>query len=542
MPTAFEIAHADQIAGTLTTVDRMIVHGHLRRFFFGGGMGLLLGLLKVRLRDFGKFAFDVSEQIKHHAQQWAASTSRPFLYQDRVVKGKDDLARQIARRDGIRDGLICVFSTLELASCFAFRGGQVVRSFRKCLHLYFYLIDREFGFMHLRLQTWFPFQIQIYINGREWLARQLDKRGVHYRRYENTFLEIDDMALAQRLCRRFAHRAWVRIFDIFARRINPALPLLLRHGFGSYYWSLDACEIATDVMWRSRSGLLRILGDLFDYALRCFSAQDVMRFLGAKVLRGDTRYQTTLKAQLPHGDASLAARRPEGRRLKHRIRRNWIKLYDKWSVLRVETVINNPRDFRVLRFQTTRRGHRIGRWIPMRKGICNLARYLEVGEAANRRYLDALAEVRPTAHTIVELDTLTRPHRVDGHRIARLNPVSARDAQLFEAVLRGEHTIGGLRNRDLQDLPVQDARPIHRRGKAPLCPHLAPDRKAERPSLTWQCPALPPLPRHQEGASGHECRTALPQARLRHCHGCLNIHAHHASPDALKFRPLTLGT
>jgi hypothetical protein len=96
-------------------------------------------------------------------------------------------------------------------------------------------------------------------------------------------------------------------------------------------------------MWRDRSILLRVLDDLFDYALRAFSADDVVRFLG-------------LKCRPKTGDLETRhARRPEGRRIKHRVRQNWLKLYDKWSVLRVETVINNPADFRVFRFE-----HRAG--------------------------------------------------------------------------------------------------------------------------------------------------------------------------------------
>src|SRR5262245_12498950 len=103
MASTFETTHAGEIFGTLTTVDRLIVHGHIRRFWYGGGMGLLLGLLKIRLRDFGRFAFQTSERLKQHAQDWAHRSGRPFIYQNRVVKGKDDLARQIARRDGIQE-------------------------------------------------------------------------------------------------------------------------------------------------------------------------------------------------------------------------------------------------------------------------------------------------------------------------------------------------------------------------------------------------------------------------------------------------------
>jgi len=108
-----------------------------------------------------------------------------------VERGKDDLARQIARRDGITQGLICVLATIEPATCFALTGGaRIVPRTRKCLHLYFYVIDRELGFMHIRLQTWFPFQIQIYVNGREWLARQLDRRRI---------VRIDDLGAARAL-------------------------------------------------------------------------------------------------------------------------------------------------------------------------------------------------------------------------------------------------------------------------------------------------------------------------------------------------------
>ena len=55
---------------------------------------------------------------------------------------------------------------------------ELVGEPRKCLHLYHYLIHPLFGFMHLRLQTWFPFSLQVCLNGREWLARQEAKEFV----------------------------------------------------------------------------------------------------------------------------------------------------------------------------------------------------------------------------------------------------------------------------------------------------------------------------------------------------------------------------
>ena len=106
---------------------------------------------------------------------------------------------------------------------------------RKCVHHYVYLIDPEFGFMHVRIQAWIPYQVQIYINGREWLARQLDAAGVGYRRYDNALLHVDDLEIAARLCDKFAHRSWPAVLNAFARRVNPLLAMIGQAGFGGYY-------------------------------------------------------------------------------------------------------------------------------------------------------------------------------------------------------------------------------------------------------------------------------------------------------------------
>jgi hypothetical protein len=465
MATTFEEIHAADLNGSLTTVDRLIVHGHIRPFWGKDAVAHFLMHQGVHIqRGFGRYVHEATEKVRLRATQIARRAGRPFIYQDRVVRGKDDLARAIAARDGVKEGLICVIATVELANCFALCRSQIVTRLRKCLHLYFYVMDRELGFMHVRIQSWLPFQIQIYLNGHEWLARQLDRRHIDYRRYENAFLEIDDMAMARRLCARFARRGWIRTFDAFARRVNPILPAIRQYGFGSYYWSIDACEVSTDVMWNTRARLGQVLPEFFDHALRAFSADDVIRFLDRKRLPGRREIQTA--HSIPRPDRELATRRrPECRRIKHRVGKNWIKMYDKWSVLRVETVINIPYDFRVLRFEKDRRGRRRGRWMRMAKGIRNLWRYIQVGEAANRRYLDALGHVSFKQPAIDQLDALCRPRTIHGRRHPRLNPVAASDCELFQAVLAGQHHVRGFNNHEIQDrlYPKRTDDPAERR-------------------------------------------------------------------------------
>lgn len=445
----FESVHAERVAGKLTMFDRMIFHGHLTGFFPPGAFKAFLSSQGVLLKEFGKYVERATGAVKAHAMRLAEEAGRPFVYLQSATtkasgRSKEDEARAIAARDGITEGLVCVFSVLENCGSFEVRGNrekqklEVVRRRRKCLHLYFYLIDPEFGWMHVRVQSWFPFQIQIYLNGRQWLGRRLAEQGIACRRYDNTFTQIGELAAAQELCDHFAHRDWPHVLGAFARPFNPLLAEITAAGFGDYYWTLDQCEVATDVMFRDRATLLEVFPDLYQHAILNFSAEDVLRFLGRK-LHGNFQGEVTTDGK----------KRPEGRRVKHRCKQNSIKMYDKNSVLRVETTINNPREFKVFRFSNEAKRSGSRRWCPLNKGVAYLWRHFQLGAAANERYLSALARVQQQGEAVAALDGLCRCRTNGGKHVARLNPVTNATCALFRAVMAGEHTLAGFRNRDL---------------------------------------------------------------------------------------------
>jgi hypothetical protein len=444
----FEEVHQRRITGSLAMFDRMIFKGHLTSLYRPGAIRVLLWNQGYPMKEFARYAQTVTAKITANAKRVAADAGRPYLYLENFTtrrggQSKEDIARSIAERDGITEGVICMLSVVESCKSFQVRGDratgslEAIRRERKCVHHYLYLMDPDFGFMHVRLQAWIPYEIQVYVNGREWLARQLDKAGIGYRRWDNALLSVEDLEAAGKLCERFAHRAWPRLLDAFARRMNPVLSDIRRAGFGGYYWVLDQAEIATDVMFSTRRELLEVWPDLLRHAAHNMSSEDVLRFLGRKL-------HPALAAEV----LTEARRRPEGWRVKHRMARNWIKVYDKLSVLRVETTINNPSEFRVLRVFTDERGRRERRWCEMRKGVANLWRYYEVGIGANRRYLDALATAVPQGEGARALDALCRPRTNHGRAVARFNPMSKPDLALFRAVLAGAHAICGFRNTD----------------------------------------------------------------------------------------------
>jgi hypothetical protein len=442
--SAFEIVHQSRIAGKLTCFDRLIFKGHLTRLYQPNGMKMFLDSQHVLLKDFAGYVTKMSAAVKAHAQHAAAAAGRPYLYLGKTYNrrsgtSKEDLARQIAERDGVKEGLVCILATVEMSSSFEIHKNrdthrlEVARRQRPCLHFYWYFLHRNLGLCHVRLQSWFPFEVQVWVNGREILSRELTRRKVPHTRYLNAIVTCVNFGLAQRLADKTASRKWHRVLSSLAQHVNPHLPLLTTAAVGPYWWVVDQAEIATDVCFRSRRALEEVLPSLIAHASAAFGAEDVLRFLGRK-----------LTPQLACEVTSTARRRPEGWRVKHRMACNSIKVYDKANVLRVEVTVNDPTQFRVLRVID---GHRV--WRPMRKGVANLPRYFQVGRAANERYLEALAAASDNCHGSAVLDRHTRPVKNRGRRHPRLNPIGTDDLALFRAALAGEHAIGGFRNTHL---------------------------------------------------------------------------------------------
>jgi len=437
--------HVKEVVGVLSGFDRVLFRGTLRSMDYLEGFDAFLAAHHVLYKDFSKFVQRMSQRIKQHAEEYAKQHGRLFLYVASAAESKEQIAGRMARDDGIQQGLVCVLTCVEPCRTFTIRKNretkhlELVSTIRKCLFVYFYFMDREFGLMHVRLQTWWPMPIQVCLNGREYLARRLDRAGITYEKRDNCFTRIDDVPRAQQMLNDLEKRDWEAFLDALARRFNPWLskknPLNLR----DYYWTIRESEYATDVMFASRQALAKVYSGLVRHALGHFTCHDVMRFLGR---RTNSRFS---------GEASTNVKeRIEGVRIKHWVEENSIKMYDKeGSVLRVETTMNNPRRFKVRR-EATRKGERCTAWFSMRKGLADLRRRVEICRAANERYFEALGVVGESSPTRHLTDPVSRRVTRDGRPYRALRPIDPEEARVFAVLLDAKFLIQGFRNRDLR--------------------------------------------------------------------------------------------
>ena len=447
------------VAGVLQGYDRLVFKGKLKQLYAPDAMHLLLRLNNVSPRSvFKSYAHGLTARILDTTLNRVGKERFRYVRSSKTDKG--ELAQTIAAEQGVRgDGLVCVLQSVE--PCWTFDtatdqdGFTIIRGEHgKCSYLYHYYLHPQFGWMYARLQTWLPFEIQVGINGREWLARQMDREGMKYTRSDNKFLWVEDWQCAQQLLDEQTKTDWGKELDALKRQIHPLHPELLGRMEVDYNWTGYQTEFATDVAFHSTEALAPCFERWLRQAWLTYDSVDVLHFLGRSTKLG--RY-TALDVKTSQHD------RFEGKRIKHSVNSNSLKMYDHANVLRVEMTINQPHEIRAVRRSRPGAILRPGytsMWRSLYWGVDDMPQRAVAGEKANDAYLQALATLVET-RTVQQLaEPLTRrvaepcspkPRKTSAKpRFVRgLNPLKAEDAALLVAISDPKWMVDGLKNRDL---------------------------------------------------------------------------------------------
>ena len=441
--------HGKNIIGVLSGYDRLIFRGGIKGLMYEKGMAAYLNYKRILLKDFKDHALTLTAELKEKTEQYAERKQRPFIYLPGHRKSKEEMAREIANRDRISEGLICIFSVLENCGSYKIVGNKTTQKLEikyystKCLHLYHYWIDPTFGLMHGRIQTWYPFNIQIYLNGREWLGNMMSKTGVSFIKNDNCFTWVSDFNKASIIVEKQLKECWPKTLDSFMKKINPVNQKLFTNVHG-YYWTTYQSEWATDIIFKNKKELELIYPELVHHSILTFNSKDIMRFLGKRINKTGE-----IPANFNGELISNLKQRTEGVRIKHSINANSVKIYDKaGSVLRIETTINRPNEFKVYRpvCETEEM-----KWQSMRKSVIDILRRAQISQSVNERHLDALADARVEDNFATFLSTFLFPVYKDKKRTRGLEPLN-KDKILLDTIAEGKFTINGFRNCNVREI------------------------------------------------------------------------------------------
>lgn len=455
-----------RVMGVLSGFDRILFRGTLRCVVDAYGMNGHLYGAGVAMKDFKQYTLQVTKNLIEQSLQQAHQIGCEIRYLESSRESKKQIALQIAERDGRTDGLICVLRCVEPCQTFKIKRDRRTRKIAlekrpsRCLHLYHYYDHPQYGLMHVRLQTYFPFMIQVCMNGREWLIKQLRQAGLAYQRRDNCVCLVEDVDAAQRLLDAQLHSSWRDLLNDLRRQVHPAHEAIFAAcpvGASDYYWTAPETEWASDILFRDPREVLPLCERMAAYTLRVHGVADVMRFLGRTV-----RQDGMPRAHFGGEIASDGLVFEQGVRIKHRVNANQVKLYNRPGVLRLETTIHRPEEFKVWR-TTERDPDGPMQWLKLRRGVADLHRRAQVSQASNGRFAAALGAVLdedqvPLKQLAAKLcSPVVRPAREqpDGRRtrprrFRALNPLNPQDIRLLSTVSQTEFVLNGLRNADVR--------------------------------------------------------------------------------------------
>lgn len=433
--------YADRLIGTLSCFDRIVITGTLPGICYAQGMTSFLYAQSIRIFDYAKFAAPLRERIRQNAAALAEAAGIEIEHIRQAHLRKEAVVAKVLEQRGDAPGLVHILSAMEACQSYKpWHDKATGKTFLKpdsgkCLHYYFYFIDKSLGLCYLRVPTWCPFRLQFYCNGHSWLARTLSAKAIDYTLADNAFLSIADLPRAQALADAFSPKVLHRCLDAYAKQCCPVLK-----DFGQrYHWSLMQIEYSTDLLFRSAQTLGSLYDQLARQSVLSIKAPAIATFLGRKI-----------SPQLAQELGSRFTTRIEGTCIKHRLGKAGIKMYDKFGrVLRLETTLNDVSFFKHHRAVEHRQGKPTRQLAPMRKTIYSLSDLRPILRDCNRRYLEFLSALDDTAKGERDLTKLTESKH-DGERtIKGINFFAPQEQRLLRLLQRGEFNIRGLRRADL---------------------------------------------------------------------------------------------
>ncbi len=434
---------SDQITGVLSCYDRMLIQGTLPGLCFAEGMTGYLYAHHIRVFDYVQWAQPLRETLRENAERLAAENALEieFIRRPKSFR-KEDKVHQVLKNRGDHPGLVWIFSAMEPCSTYRPWHDKITgkTSLRpddgKCLHYYFYFIDEELGLCYVRVPTWCPFRLQVYLNGHHRLACRLKRKQIVHTRLDNALVETEDFDRTQKIADDWPVEKLHGKLNEWAGRYCP----VIRQFQVGYHWSLDQVEFSTDLLFRRRQDLQALYGHLTRTAIHTVKPDNIATFLGRKL---SPLYQGEMGNRFNV--------RLEGTRIKHTMGPVSLKMYDKFGlILRIETTVNNVSFFQHYRTVEQRDGRTVTQWAPMKKSIYSLPALREVLQAANRRYLEFLSTLDDPTAGIDRLHKISEPVRENERSYPGLNFFSAQDQTLIETLARGEFNLRGLQNKSLR--------------------------------------------------------------------------------------------
>jgi hypothetical protein len=419
-------------------------------FGYADGMAIYFRMIGSKCFDFHNIFTPITEIIKKNAERTATENGMEVEY-IRNVKAfrKDDKIADIIEERGGHEGLIKIYSQLETSKTYKPWTDKTTgktgfkNDTTKCLHYYFYFIDKLLGLCFVKVPTIAPFTVTVYFNGHGWLESKLRKENIAYQRIENAFTYIEDYTRAQELSDKIRVEDIHQVLDIFMDRYCP----LPKEWDLKWNYTISQVEYAMDIVFKKQDELKPIYDNIVKTAFHTITPENIATFLGKRL---------TVKFEGEMG--SRYNERVLGTRIKHQMGELSVKIYDKFGkVLRIEVTAYDVSKLNAFRDVFKRNGEIEAKVAPVKKNIYSLFVLIPVFKQIIGRYLEFISSFDDPTDGVKKLDAVTTDKKTDKKTFKGLNFFNKQDEAILLAIANGKFTINGLRAKNLKsvfpDLP-----------------------------------------------------------------------------------------
>jgi hypothetical protein len=430
-----------QVALDLECPDRVYLNGYVPNLQVPGQVVLFLTRHLGNPIPSPALLDQIGQRFRRAVDSYARSNRIPVVHFTRGQRKVEVMRRYLERAAASgRSQVAAIGWAQEYAQVATARTGHTntgVPQFafgkaqRRVSCVYFYLWDEQMGPAFIKVTTYFPYPMKIWVNAHEWAKRQATVAGIRFTELSNGFASTDDPAGLQAICDRFGPAA-VRVF---AERWWARLPLPLTGAdrAAGYWWDLSMrqVEFSRTVVFttprHARAFFEALVADNLD-----LGRPDQVEIIFGRHSR--PRRRTRRHADTtPEVFKTVIDTRAEGVTVNAFYKHSRIKQYLKdGRAMRIETVVNDTTDLGVLR---------------------RLEHFDELATKArdvNRRMVQAERVGQGAVLASPAFERIAHPSLVDGRRIPALRFGDPRVQALAGALAQTVSAATGITNRSLR--------------------------------------------------------------------------------------------
>jgi hypothetical protein len=414
----------------LQSLDRLYLNGYIPPLQHGAGLVRFLSQHRGNPIASPALLGHITGQFVAQVRDYAQKHHIP-LFAFRAQESKDQRAHQLRRQRAVRDAVVFIGVAQEKAYAFSARRlpGKPVRfefTRNKSVipnYYYFYLDDSQWGESFLKVCSYAPWGLKLYLNGHEWLKRQLVQEGIGFEALDNGFLSCQDPKRLQEL----ADSLGPSQLQSFLAKWQDRLPLPLsasdRAAGYDYKLSVRQLEVSlTQIMDRPVAGrqfFEEVIRDNLDLG----RPDRVQLIFPRKIIRTTPgSFRTRILREGVHPSLHVS--------YKHFDLKQY---YKEGRGLRTEGTFHDPGDFAV------------------NKGIKNLPYLKELGHQINQRLLEVERVSQNCGLSAGSIQRVVQPTVTkDGQRAPGLKFGDPRVMALMLVLCQFGSVIEGMRNRQLR--------------------------------------------------------------------------------------------